>query len=184
MIEEVMGLAHYYQFEYYNIHLNATFILTSSCPKDEIGLAGAVDCVPPAGGLHVLTGDTMFEECRKWEGSQLFYDKAKLHDDEFCYKPHLHHGDDYIKFNKQKRNLGQHGSQGPVWKHKMETEKVCEGLCRVHLDADLLRDDVNYFPSHQVIWNDLGMSTSEMILPITFSTPEACLATQISHFKK
>ena len=151
-----MGLGHYYQFDYYNIHLNTTFILTESCPKDNVGKNWARGCVPTAGGLHVLSGHTMFDECRTWEGSEFFYQKGKPHDDKFCYKSQNHHGDDYIKFNKQKRRLGEYGGQNPVWKDKMEAEKVCEDLCRVNLNADLFKDDVNYVPNHQVIWEDLG----------------------------
>ena len=45
-IEDFAGLAHYYQIEYYNFHLNVTFILTSTCPKEDFG----VDCVPSKGG--------------------------------------------------------------------------------------------------------------------------------------
>lgn len=142
-IEEYIGLTHYYQFEYYNTHLDTTFILNSTCPQDYVGYD--FGCVPPARGQHVLAGYTMDEKCRTWHGE---------HDDKFCYQAWSSQGDDYIYFNDQKRGLGQMGSQGPVWKHKMEAEKVCEGMCRESMDAELFRDD-DYLPSHQVVWTDL-----------------------------
>ncbi|KAL9131258.1 MAG: hypothetical protein Q9175_006809, partial [Cornicularia normoerica] len=150
-VEEFTGLAHYYQIEYYNFHLNTTFILTSNCPQDNI--VNGINCVP-SGKNHVLAGDTMeYKTCRTWPGYLAVQDFRREHDDRLCYKPRRHHGDDFIYFNKQKRNLGQDGGQGPVWQDKMESEKVCEGMCR-NMDAVLLKDE-NYTPSHQVMWTEM-----------------------------
>ena len=147
-----MGLAHYYQIEYYNVHLNTTFILTSICPDEGIGKKRS--CVPPSGGEEVLAGDTMSKYfCKEFKGYQTIHDQ-KPHDDWVCYLPVHHHGDDYIQFNEQKRNLGKTGAQGQVFQDQRESERVCEGLCRENMDAGIFKDDL-YMQSHVVEWNHL-----------------------------
>lgn len=150
-VADVLG--HYYQFEYYNVHLNSTFILTSSCPDPEFGYE--IDCVPPSGGEHLLAGYTMDENCRAWKGYQTVHDQKKKDDDQFCYKPHHHDGNDYMSFNGQKRNLGWTGGQGPVLLNTVESEKVCEGLCRENLEIPVLTDP-SYPRSHQVVWTNVA----------------------------
>lgn len=148
-----MGLAHYYQIEYYNSHLNTTFILADSCPRDEMDYD--ISCVPDHGGDKVLAGETIYWEgiCKTWKGIRDVSDKEKVHDEKLCYRAERHHGHDYIYFNKQKRDLSKAGNQVPVWQKQTESDATCEVMCRENLDAALLTD--SHPPSHQVTWNDI-----------------------------
>lgn len=141
--------AHYYQFEYYNVHLNTTFILTSKCP--DIGTGSDTNCVPTSAGEDLLAGDTIEEICKSWEGYGTTHHRWGKLTDKFCYKPHPKDGDDYMSFNGQERDLSRWGSQGPRFQSEEKSEEVCEDLCRTTMDAGLLRDDT-LPPSHQVVW--------------------------------
>ena len=98
---------------------------------------------------------TMPEElCRHWEGETTVGDKKRVHENKLCYKRYHHHGADFIYFNRQKRNLGQDGRQGPVWLDQMKTDEVCEPLCKKHVDGHLLKDE-RIPQSHQVVWTSM-----------------------------
>ena len=149
--------AHYFQIEYYNFHLDTTFILTHTCPKDNMGLVSS-RCVPAKSeGYNLLAGTyrTMWEElCRHWEGETTVGDEKRVHDNKLCYKPYRHDGADFIYFNKQKRSLGQDGGQGPVWQDQLKADDACGPLCRTHVDGHLLKNE-RYPQSHQVTWTDM-----------------------------
>ena len=99
---------------------------------------------------------TMEEKlCRHWAGETHIGDRKPVHDTTVCYKPYHHHGADFIYFNKQKRNLGQDGRQGPVWLDQMTVDAVCEPLCKKHVDGQLLKNVERYPPSHQVTWTSM-----------------------------
>lgn len=148
-----MGPAHLYQFEYYNRHHDTTFVLISSCPDGDIGFDKT--CVPgnPPDEHHLLSGNTMDMTCKQWEGYEDYKDLWYEREDELCYMPHHKHGDDYISFNGQLRNLGSNGGQGAVFNRKWEPE-ICEGLCQEYLDMTMLKDK-KYPPSRQVEWTRL-----------------------------
>ena len=146
--------AHYFQIEYYNFYLNTTFIITHTCPKDNIGLL-STSCVPEKSeGDHLLAGakNTMRDKlCRHWEGEASAGERKRGHDNKLCYMRYRHHGADFIYFNKQKRSLGQDGGQGPVWQDQLKADDACGPLCRTHLDGHLLKNK-RYPQSHQVTW--------------------------------
>ena len=149
-MEEVMGPAHFYQFEYYNKHHDTTFILTSACPDGDIGFD--MFCVPPGGGTKVLTGGTMTENCKLWDGYESIGDRRIPRTDLLCYMPQYHHHMDYLAFNHQKRNLGSRGKQCAANGHL--EPGTCENLCQENMDMPVLRDD-KFPPSHQVEWTCL-----------------------------
>ena len=150
--------AHYFQIEYYNFHLNTTFILTHACPKDNIDRFFTYRCVPEksegdnllAGAYHTM-GDGL---CRDWEGETIVGDRKRVHGNKLCYKPYRHHGADFIYFNKQKRSLGQDGGQGPIWQDQLHADDACGPLCRTHMDGHLLKKE-KYPQSHQVTWTSM-----------------------------
>ena len=150
-MEEVMGPAHFYQFEYYNKHHDTTFIVTSACPDGDIGFD--ITCVPPNGGKYVLAGNTMDLDCKAWAGYETVDEQKVKREDEFCYMPHYKHGVDYISFNGQKRNLDPRGHQGARFERSLEPE-ICESLCQENMDMAMLKDD-SFPPSHQVEWTKL-----------------------------
>lgn len=146
-----MGLGHYYQFEYFNYHLNTTFILTDNCPLNEMGYD--ISCVPEEYGEILLAGKTVLSEglCKRWKGIRSIYDLEAVHDEKLCYKPNRHKGHDFLKFNKQKRDLSEKGGQDPqVSKDQKEVEATCEVMCMENLNAALLTNSEP--PSHQVSW--------------------------------
>lgn len=140
-VERVLGLTHYYQFEYYNVHFNNTYIVTDVCPSKELDYEGI--CVPKFAGLgeaslsgvDILSDHTMETQCRNWREDE---GKLKI-DHRFCYEPHFHHDTDYVWFNGQKRNLGRDGHQGPI---AQDAEDVCEDMCQVYLGTGTLREYV------------------------------------------
>lgn len=143
-----MGPAHYYQFEYYNTHHNTTFILTSSCPDGDIGFD--ITCVPNySSGLNVLAGPTMDVNCKLWSGYEALGNERVPRYDEFCYLPNHRHHEDFMTFNKQARNLGPKGKQGP--KAGWLESGTCEYMCDEHLGLSVLLDK-KFPPSHQVEW--------------------------------
>ena len=148
-VEEVMGPAHFYQFEYYNVHHDTTFILTSACPDGDIGFDKF--CVPSKGGKNLLTGGTMGNNCKTWDGYEAVGKGMIKRSDEFCYLPHKH-DNDYITFNFQKRNLTPGGNQEPVVANL--EPGTCESLCRENMDMDILQGDA-FPPSHQVEWTKI-----------------------------
>ena len=156
--DPMFAQAHYFQIEYYNFHLNRTFILSHTCPKDNIGLVNS-RCVPDksegdnllAGARHTMRYEQL---CRKWEGEKTVIDRIKVHGNKLCYRPYRHHGADYIYLNKQGRSLGQDGGQGPVWQDQLKADDACGPLCRTHVDENLLKND-RHPPSHQVTWTDM-----------------------------
>ena len=149
--------AHYFQIEYYNFHLNTTFILTHTCPKDNMGFESS-RCVPEKSeGDNLLAGTyrTMQGElCRYWEGETIVGVPKRVHNNKFCYMPYRHHGADFISFNKQKRSLGQDGGQGPVWLDQLKVDDACGPLCRTHVDGHLLKNE-RYPQSHQVTFTSM-----------------------------
>ena len=148
-----MGLSHYYQFEYYNVHHNTTFILTSACPEDELGVKR--ECVPEKDAWYGLAGATMAKKCRSWNRYQNVHDRTKEEQDTLCYVPDSHHRDDQILFNGQRRNLGENGGQGMMVRYEMEPKNACEDLCRDVLEASELQEHFVHPPSHQVVWTDV-----------------------------
>ena len=145
-----MGPAHFYQFEYYNIHHDTTFILTSACPDGDVGFDQF--CVPPSGGEKVLTGDTMGRNCKSWDGYETVGDKRIMRIDKLCYTPRYKHDMDYLAFNHQERNLFWRGNQCPVIAYL--EPGTCEKLCRENMDMAVLQDD-KFPPSHQIEWTKI-----------------------------
>lgn len=145
-----MGPAHFYQFEYYNIHHNITFVLTSACPDGDTGFDRI--CVPPGDDKLVLTGGTMDENCRLWEGYEKVDHYMVLQAHKLCYKPRHKHNSDYILFDHQERNLGHDGGQGP--RETSLEPGTCEKLCHENMDMQVLQDK-NFPPSHQVEWTEV-----------------------------
>ena len=142
-----MGPAHFYQFEYYNIHHDTTFILTSACPDGDIGFDRI--CVPQNGGEHVLTGGTMERICKRWDGYETVGDDRIPREDTLCYMPAHKHGMDYLAFNHQERNLALEGKQNPTSAYLQPG--TCEKLCQDNMGMPIL-DDKDFPPSHQVEW--------------------------------
>ena len=145
-----MGPAHFYQFEYYNKHHDTTFILTSACPDGDTGFDQF--CVPPDSGKQVLTGGTMAQSCKLWEGYESVGDQRIPRTDMLCYIPRHKHGMDYISFNDQERNLGSSGNQWPVMAYL--EPGTCETLCQENMGMQVLQDD-KFPPSHQVEWTQV-----------------------------
>ena len=152
LIERVSGPAHWYQFEYYNKHHNTTFVLTSACPDGDIGFDKT--CVPsnPAKvrSTELIAGYTMAKTCKLWKGyEETIDDHFEGTQYELCYMPNHKHSDDYIQFNKQKRNLGPSGGQSRFY---LEANETCRHMCKEFLDLPLL--DIHYYPpSHQIVWD-------------------------------
>lgn len=149
-----MGPAHFYQFEYYNKHHDTTFVVTSACPDGDVNFD--ITCVPGGDDPHALAGDTMRQTCKLWRGWETLHatnDRVER-EDELCYLPNYKHGNDYIFFNRQMRNLGKDGGQHAVFKWDRETDELCDGMCREYLDMGILQDS-QFIPSHQVTWTDL-----------------------------
>ena len=143
-----MGPAHFYQFEYYNIHHNTTFILTSACPDGDTGFDQF--CVPPQQDGIVLTDGTMKDNCKLWEGWETVGDDIVPRWDGLCYMPRHKHHVDYIFYNGQERNLGPRGRQSP---RSADLEPgTCEKLCGENMDMPVLQDS-RFPPSHQVEWS-------------------------------
>ncbi len=129
--------AHYFQFEYYSVHLNTTFILEQLC---EASADDKFTCLSPR---SVSEGEEDRSEwshkvCRSWER-----DGHVSHQDHFCYLPHQNQysdTDDFVVFNKQKRNLGPGGRQGPAFEPQDMVDDVCTGFCDVHTGMPYLND--------------------------------------------
>ena len=149
-----MGPTHFYQFEYFNKHHATTFVLTSACPDGDIGYGRR--CAPAGDDAHALAGDTMDTTCKLWEGWETVAasEPRRKRNDEVCYIPNYHHGEDFLFYNGQRRNLGKHGGQGPEFRQDEGTEEICENMCRTNLDMGINKDTA-FAPSHQVTWADL-----------------------------
>jgi hypothetical protein len=120
--------AHYFQFEYYNLHLNTTFILNHLC---EASADDKFTCLSPR---TVAEGesdnpDWADKVCRSWER-----DGHVSHHDKFCYIPYksaYSDTEDWMTFNKQERALGPGSGQGPAFEPQEMVDDVCTGLCEV-----------------------------------------------------
>ena len=146
-----MGPAHWYQFEYYNIHHNITYILTSSCPDGDMNFDRY--CVPSSKdkveAMEIIAGYTMDKTCKLWKGYEDVGDHHFMATKaEFCYRPDQKHGDDHISFNNQKRNLGLKGRQEKFY---IDGEGPCEQMCRDQLEMPVLTNPL-YPKSHQILW--------------------------------
>ena len=99
--------------------------------------------------MDLLAGYTMAKTCKLWKGyEESIDDHFKGTQFEFCYLPNHKHNEDYISFNKQKRNLGANGHQPRLYQ---EANQTCQNMCKEYLDMPLL--DIHFYPpSHQVFW--------------------------------
>ncbi|MCJ1454813.1 hypothetical protein MMC28_005166 [Mycoblastus sanguinarius] len=151
---------HYFQFEYYNVHCNATFILEHLCstPKD-----ADTTCFPTRQADKATTGAPYVwasgQICRTWRNGRKSKSWHKTHD-QLCYEPHARTwyatdpGDDHIFFNKRKRNLSDQGGQGWAEKSAEEIEPVCEQMCQENLAMSVVTD-LRFAPSQIYIYEEL-----------------------------
>lgn len=146
--------AHYFQFEYYNIHADTTFILEHLC---EAAKDDKFTCLEPRTG----SGHDRNEQdrsswhgkvCRSWRRDLNMFKK-----DQFCYIPHenkFSRTDDYMEYNFQWRNLGAGGGQAPASKPREIVDEVCTDFCSVHTGMPYLTDS-KLAPNRIIIYEDL-----------------------------
>ena len=147
--------AHYFQFEYYNKHLNTTFIDQHHCFKT---VDDKHTCYAPRSEDGSLDLGWKFDwsggVCKSWP--RYHYDDRNRFVDEFCYVPHYgtgkHQGDDYITYNKQKRDVGRHGGQGYQQLDDEAANSKCERLCYDQTDMPLMEG--NELAKSRIIVND------------------------------
>ena len=148
--------AHYFQFEYYNVHKNNTYLLEHLC------LASSDDkftcLLPRSVGDQNSTHEDWSEHhnkvCRIWPGPP---DDNWINGDRFCYLPHENQYsavDDYILFDEQKRNLGLEGGQGPTFQPQELVDDVCTEFCDMHAGLPYLKDS-KLAPNRIVIYEDM-----------------------------
>ena len=146
--------AAYFQFEYFNVHSDVTFILDHLC------VASADDritCLLPRKVDGKASGNNDRSEwqgkiCRTWTR-----DLDIFKEDQFCFLPHENRysrNDDFIKFNHQKRNLGAHGNQGPAAQPQEMVNDVCNEYCETFASMPYLNDS-KLAPSHITIYEDM-----------------------------
>jgi len=146
--------AHYFQFEYYNVHSDVTFILEHLC------LASSDDkftCLRPRSVSgkdkgHQDRSEWQGKVCRSWPRDLDIFSV-----DQFCYLPHENRYskvDDFIKFNWQKRNVGPGGGQGPASPPQTKVDEVCTGFCKEHTGMPYL-DNSKLAPNRIIIYEDM-----------------------------
>lgn len=155
--------ANYLQFEYYNSHLNTTYILNHLCLADQ---DSDTTCLAPRTGDGVavkVSVDWQTPLCRSWRqqlDSGIPYRNGP--GEKLCYEPHADldwrlwqlPGPDVLKWNGQKRRLDPRGGQGPVLRGLEESEGRCEGLCDEHAGMPALRGN-GRAQCHVVVYEDL-----------------------------
>ena len=145
---------HYFQFEYFNLHSDVTFILDHLCVSSQ---DDRFTCLSPRKVAGKASGQFDQSEwqgkvCRTWNRD---FDIYKV--DTFCYLPHENQysrRDDYIVFNRQKRNLGLYGDQGPSAQPLEMVDDVCNGYCPLHTGLPYLNNS-KLAPSNIVIYEDM-----------------------------
>jgi len=143
--------AHYFQFEYYNLHLDTTFILEQLC---EASADDKFTCLSPRSVSEGEEDRSEWQDkvCRSWQ-RDINIDKH----DKSCYVPHeskYSTTDDFIFFNRQTRNLGPAGRQGPAYQPQEMVDEVCTGLCHVHTGMPYLNDS-KLAHSRIIIYEDM-----------------------------
>lgn len=155
--------AHYLQFEYYNKHQNKTYIINHLCIEDQ---DSEVTCLAPRLGDDMSYKETDWEGeiCKQWHQGDEYDHRSHEHfTDRMCYKPDRSKetwreyripGRDQLKFNHQKRNLDERGTQGAQLKSREEAEETCHVLCWEHANMPVLVGNERAV-SHIVAYTDM-----------------------------
>ena len=156
-MEDGMGPSHWYQYEYYNKHINMTYILTSACLDRDKSLdvsfpvSDSQNDVPctPASMDTVAIEATMQKGCRtsrRFENVKQEVQKWGT----FCHETHRE-GQSlkyHIYFNGQQRNLI--GGRQKVLT-RQQVDQTCDYMCRENMNMTVVKDE--RFPSSfQAVW--------------------------------
>ena len=144
---------HYYQFEYYNKHLNATYILEHVCMTNHDSSINCFQIEANAFTTEWPMGMWNKKFCREWQKNDSLMMGKK---DKLCYTPHcdVNHGPDVIKWNKQKRKLDQAGGQGRADQNQAKTNAECEAMCLDHTGMPIAEYE-RLGQSHTYLYEDL-----------------------------
>lgn len=149
----------YFQYDYYNYHMNTTFVIQRACgPASDVWWEL---CANPYRDMCIPQIDWDCQDnliCAIFEREE-----EKIGKDELCFALDDHHSflvpKDMIWFNGQKRSLRPKGSQGRHEQADADVQVLCEDLCErkagMQVEKERRKPGKEWARSHQEVFGDL-----------------------------
>ncbi|MCJ1271796.1 hypothetical protein MMC22_011701 [Lobaria immixta] len=138
----------WYSFEYYNVHLNHTFVMEETCASnfDRTRHAHGSDCWDYLGSHHKYCKHFRLRPHDRSAG----HGRTRHH---FCYHFHRNWRQDSYSFDGQTR----HVSEFPLFQLGYEVREICEPLCREKFDKPLMKGNWYWRSSVSTVFDEADM---------------------------